>query len=95
MPLHEPDDTDPLELVGVRLPAATDESTRAMAECFVEEFARLGYDQHTILELFRNPEYAAAHDALRVLGEPHIVQLAEAYCRGFRTCREMPQAFEV
>ncbi len=95
MPLHEPDDTDPMELVGVRLPAASDESTRTMAECFVEEFARLGYDQHAILELFRNPEYAAAHDALRVLGETHIAELAEAYSRAFRTWREMPKAFEV
>ncbi len=95
MPLHEPDSEDPMELVGVRLPADSEESLRMMAECFVEEFARLGYDQEMILELFRNPQYGASHNAWLRFGDAWVRDLAETYCRAFGTWRERTGTFEV
>ena len=51
MPKDECDFDDPLELNGVAL--LTEEDTSgAMAECFVEEFLRLGYNPGQVLALF-------------------------------------------
>jgi hypothetical protein len=68
MPYDEADATDPLELVAVTLPADAD-AQGEMAYVFAEEFARLGYDAPRILSLFRNPFYAGAHAAFRMLGD--------------------------
>jgi hypothetical protein len=68
MPYDEADATDPLELVAVTLPADAD-AQREMAYVFAEEFARLGHDGPRILSLFRNPFYAGAHGAYRLLGD--------------------------
>jgi hypothetical protein len=68
MPYDEADATDPLELVAVALPADAD-AQREMAYVFAEEFARLGHDAARILALFRNPFYAGAHGAYRILGD--------------------------
>ena len=71
MPYQEPDLDDPHVLVGVSLPGGRDD-LRRMAEVFVEEFAALGFEEERILRLFRNPHYAAAHRALRELGDAEI-----------------------
>jgi len=71
MPYQEPDPDDPHVLVGVSLPGGRDD-LRRMAEVFVEEFAALGFEEERILRLFRNPHYAAAHRALRELGDAEI-----------------------
>jgi hypothetical protein len=68
MPYDEADVNDPLELVAVTLPADA-EAQREMAYVFAEEFARLGYGAPQILALFRNPFYAGAHAAYRMLGD--------------------------
>jgi hypothetical protein len=65
----EPD--DPMELVGVILPADA-EAVRDMAYVFAEEFARLGFDQEQIMRLFQHPFYAGAHQAYGALGEEAI-----------------------
>ena len=68
MPYHDPDQTDPMMLVGVELPA--DASTaHETAAVFAEEFARLGYTETMLIYLFQNPHYAGAHQAYRALGE--------------------------
>ena len=71
MPHQEPDPQDPHVLVGVSLPGGRDD-LRRMAEVFVEEFAAFGFEEERILRLFRHPGYAAAHRALRELGEAEI-----------------------
>jgi len=65
----EPD--DPMELVGIILPADA-EAVRDMAYVFAEEFARLGFDQGRIMGLFQHPFYAGAHQAYRALGAEGI-----------------------
>ena len=71
MPYDEPDPSDPTMLVGVNIPAGED-SELEMAYAFAEEFARLGYSEQRLLELFQQPFYAGAHRALQSLGEERI-----------------------
>jgi hypothetical protein len=76
MPYGEPDPSDPNVLVGVEVPADA-EAMRDMAWVFAEEFARLGLDGRRILGLFRSPFYAAAHGAVRVLGEAEVTAIID------------------
>ena len=75
MPYQEPDETDPLLLVGVELPAGAD-SSRESARVFAEEFARMGFGEEELMALFRNPFYAGPHQAWRALGEEGVRELA-------------------
>ena len=52
MPFRDPDLTDPNILVGVMLPAGA-ETQREMAYVFAEEFARMGHDRKSLLNLFQ------------------------------------------
>ncbi len=81
MPMREPDPEDPMELVGVRLPVNDDAATGEMAECFAEEFIRLGHSVEQVLALFKNPFYAGPHEAYRSLGEERICEMIEKYDR--------------
>ncbi len=71
MPYDDPDPTDPTMLVGVVLPSGV-EAMRDMAYVFAEEFARIGFDAKGLLDIFRNPFYAGAHQAYRALGEDAV-----------------------
>ncbi len=84
MAMWEADTDDPMELVGVRLPVADDQAMRDMAECFVEEFVRLGHTEDELMRIFQDPFYAGVHQAYRVLGEAHIGELIAEYIRLFR-----------
>ena len=75
MPYHEPDKTDPMALRGVVIETDSDSATRDMAECFVEEFLRSGFDAERILEMFRSREYAGPFLATQTLGEDAIRQI--------------------
>ena len=81
MPKDEFDFDDPLELNGVAL--YTDEDTsRDMAECFVEEFLRMGYNHKQLLALFRNPHYLGMNMVLQNKGEPFVRDIiAEVFAR--------------
>jgi hypothetical protein len=71
MPQDESDPEDPLELRGVGLLTEHDTS-EPMAECFIEEFLRLGYDARQILALFRNPHYLGVHLIFQARGEAFV-----------------------
>ena len=74
MPKDEFDFEDPLELTGVAL--YTDEDTsRDMAECFVEEFLMLGYNHKQLLALFRNPHYLGMNMVLQNKGEAFVKEV--------------------
>jgi hypothetical protein len=80
MPFDEADETDPLELVGVELPA--DEAAMIeQATVFAEEFARMGFSEEKLMQLFKNPFYAGAHGAYRALGEEKVRELVQASAR--------------
>lgn len=81
MPKDEFDFEDPLELKGVVIPSQED-TTGDMAECFTEEFMRMGYSPSEVLALFRNPHYLGPHMAWEKQGEPFILDLiAEVFAR--------------
>lgn len=74
MPKNEFDFEDPLELNGVAF-LTSEDTTNAMAECFVEEFLRMGYNPAQVLSLFRNPHYVGPNLALGKRGEPFVREL--------------------
>jgi len=81
MPKDEFDFDDPLELNGVAF--LTEEDTSAeMAECFAEEFMRMGYNHKQVLALFRNPHYVGPNMVLVNKGEPFVRDIiAETFAR--------------
>jgi len=76
VPYKETEADDPMELVGVVLPAEAD-AVRDMAYAFAEEFARMGYERAHLLSLFQNPFYAGAHGAYRALGDTEILTIID------------------
>jgi hypothetical protein len=87
MPYHDPEPGDPHELIGVVFPG-DEASTREMAYTFAEELARLGHARAEIVSIFRNPYYAGAHGAWRVLGEAAIEQIAGECASVWRAARQ-------
>ena len=77
MPYDEFDAEDPLELVGCEL-RLEEEDLAAMAECFVEEFARMGYDADGIFGLFREPFYRGPHSIYLARGAEYVRDLIAA-----------------
>jgi len=80
MPYGDPEPGDPQVLIGVSL-EGTEETTRAMAEAFADEFAQLGHSREKILTLFGAPFYAGAHAAYLSLGEPEIRRIVDESVR--------------
>jgi hypothetical protein len=85
MPKDEFDFEDPFELNGMAFMTHED-TTNPMAECFIEEFMRMGYNHKQLLALFRNPHYLGPNMAFQKLGEPFIRELiAEVFARWGRS----------
>jgi hypothetical protein len=81
MPKDEFDFEDPLELNGVAL-VTEEDTTDAMAECFIEEFMRMGYGHKQIMALFRNPHYLGMNMVLEKRGEGFVRErIAEIFGR--------------
>jgi len=81
MPKDEFDFDDPMELSGVGL-FTEEDTTDAMAECFIEEFLRMGYNHKQILALFRNPHYLGMKMVLQNRGEAFVRErIAEVFAR--------------
>ena len=96
MPYGEPDPEDPLALQGIEVPGSESE-TRAMATCFAEEFARMGWATSRILRLFQDARYVGPHRAFLLLGEKAIREIVAeaAFVYGVRRERpyESPEIF--
>ena len=81
MPKDEFDFEDPFELNGMAF-LSHEDTTNDMAECFSEEFMRMGYNHKQILALFRNPQYLGPNMAFEKRGEPFIRGvIAEVFAR--------------
>lgn len=72
MPYDDPDPTDPMTLHGVAVETADDSAMVDMAECFIDEYARLGFDANRILHMFNTRGYAGPYMAASVLGAERI-----------------------
>jgi len=77
MPYDDPDATDPMTLHGVQVETDSDQANREMAECFVEEYLRMGFDRVRLLKMFQTRGYAGPFMAYQALGEEKIVSMIE------------------
>ena len=77
MPKNECDPEDPMELVGVELPAQDESSVRDMALCFAEEFIRDGWRKERVLALFTNPFYRMPHAIWKSKGDDYVKAIVE------------------
>ena len=77
------EDDDPMELVGMVMPGEPGQ-LEAMAEAFVDEYARLGWDEKRILALFVNPFFLATHRIYRQKGEAYVRELISKTCAKWR-----------
>lgn len=77
MPYDDPDPTDPMTLHGVAVETTDDMATLEMAECFIDEYARLGFDTNRILHMFNTRGYAGPYIATSILGKDRIRTLVE------------------
>lgn len=65
-----------MELQGVAF-FTEEDTTEAQAECFVEEFLRMGFDHHRILNLFKDTHYIGMNMILKNRGEAFVLHLIE------------------
>lgn len=59
---------DPMNLHGVEVPG----DTELMLRVLVEEFARMGWDADSLMQLARDPNYSALYGLLRTYGEERL-----------------------
>jgi hypothetical protein len=79
MPKDEFAAEDPLELVGIVMPGEPGQ-LEAMAECIVEEYVRMGWDERRLMTLFVNPMFLATHRIYRQKGETYVRALIQRTC---------------
>ncbi len=71
MTLKEFQEEDPMDLVGMVLPGEPGQ-LEAMAECLVDEYVRMGWDERRLMTLFLNPLFLATHRIYRQKGEEYV-----------------------
>jgi hypothetical protein len=76
MPHDEFADADPMGLVGMVMPGEPGQ-VEAMAECLVEEYVRLGWDEPRLMTVFVNPMFLATHRIYRQKGEAYVRDLIQ------------------
>ena len=67
-----PEPDDPMELMGVMLPAPDETSLREMAVCFVEEFLRDGWSDEQLRAMFKNPFYRGPYLVWQQKGDAYV-----------------------
>ena len=83
MPHDEFVDEDPLGLVGMVMPGEEGQ-LEAMAECFVEEYARMGWNETRIMTLFTQPLFMATYRVYRLKGESYARELIHKVCARYQ-----------
>lgn len=71
MPKGKYDPDDPMELVGVAIPASPD-ALDEMARVFADEFLRIGYSPDQVFGLFKDPFYRAPNQIYVARGEQFV-----------------------
>ncbi len=87
MPYEDPDPTDPMTLTGVELTVDDPNSVREMAECFIEEYVRLGHSAGAIAQMFESGHFAGPNLAVSQLGMDAIREMIQ-----FQLLRRGPRA---
>jgi len=91
MPKDEFDTEDPMELVGMVLPGEAGQ-LEAMAECVVEEYVRMGWDERRLMVLFVNPMFLATYRIYRQKGEAYVRNLVQKTCARYGLSGEVKHA---
>lgn len=79
MPQEEFVPEDPMGLIGMVMPGEPGQ-LEAMAECFIEEYVRLGWSETRLMTLFVNPMFLATHRVYRMKGEDYVRDLIRQTC---------------
>jgi hypothetical protein len=69
---------DPFQPVAVQLETPGYDGLEAMARCFVEEYALLGWPPEKVFRLFTIPEFAGSHSVLLQRGPEFVRSLIES-----------------
>jgi len=77
------EDDDPMQLVGMILPGEEGQ-LEAMAECIVEEYVRMGWDERRLMTVFTNPLFLATHRIYRLKGEGYVREMIDKTCAKWR-----------
>jgi hypothetical protein len=77
MPKDEFVSEDPMELVGMVLPGSPGQ-LEAMAECLVEEFVRMGWDEERLMTIFTNPMFAGTFRVYCYKGKAYVQELIQS-----------------
>jgi hypothetical protein len=80
------EDDDPMGLVGMVLPGEPGQ-LEMMAECLIEEYVRLGWNEARLMTLFVNPMFLATHRIYREKGEVYVRALIHRTCAQWGTDR--------
>ncbi len=67
--MKEVEPEDPMELVGVALPQ---EDVDYMAECLVDEYVLLGWNDKQLMTLFSHPMFQSTHRIYQDKGEEYV-----------------------
>ncbi len=86
MPKVEFDSEDPMELVGMVLPGEAGQMEQ-MAECIIEEYVRMGWDERRLMTLFVQPMFLGTHRIYRQKGERYVQNLIRNTCARYRIHR--------
>lgn len=81
MPKNEIDPEDPMEFVGVELSGQSEAALRDMALCFAEEFAREGWNEEKLTQMFKNPFYKGPYLAWQQKGDNFIREIVREAIR--------------
>jgi len=73
---------DPFQPVAVSLPTPGYDGLEAMARCFVEEYALMGWPPERIFTLFTVPEFAASYAVYQDRGPDYVRRLIAAVVGG-------------
>lgn len=79
MPYDDPDPTDPMTFHAVEVETDDPDAMRDMAECFIEEYVRLGFSAERIVELFRDGRFAGPALAMRRLGGDVVARIIQEH----------------
>ncbi len=65
---------DPMELIGMAIPQ---QDPDYMAECMIEEYMFLGWNEKQLMSLFTRPFFQATHSIYHDKGEEHVRSLIQ------------------
>ncbi|MEK7468621.1 MAG: hypothetical protein AAB074_14520 [Planctomycetota bacterium] len=80
MPEKEFEEDDPLEFVGMSIPAGP-KADEEMTKAVVEEFLLTGFDRERLVRLFQDPFYAGTHRVWAERGQEFVERVIDGVLR--------------